>query len=97
MVGIFEDIYCFGCLLLSGWRSDLTRRSNAPLCHTILEDSAAALSHECSTSSDPFLHTIEGALTQYRDNWIAEESAKAERAKLVSCVTLIICFTSLHF
>ena len=51
------------------------------LCHIILEDSAAALSHECSTSSDPSLHTVEGALGQYRNNRIAEEHAKAERAE----------------
>ena len=57
------------------------KRIECLLCHIILEDSAAALSHECSTSSDPSLHTVEGALEQYRNNRIAEERAKAERAE----------------
>ena len=58
------------------------KRIECPLCHITLEDSAAALSHECSTSSDLSLHTVEGALEQYRNNRIAEEHAKAKRAEL---------------
>ena len=57
------------------------KRIACPLCHITLEDSAAALSHECSTSSDPSLHTIEGALEQDRNNRMTEEHAKAKRAE----------------
>ena len=54
----------------------LAMQIECPVCHTILEDSAAALSHECSTSSNPSLHTVEGALKQYLDNLINEDAAK---------------------
>ena len=57
------------------------KRIECPLCHFILADSAAALSHECFTSSDPLLHTVDGALANYRNNRIAEERAKAELAE----------------
>ena len=74
----------------------LDMQIECPLCHTILEDSAAALSHECSTSSNPSLHTVEGALKQYRDSRIAEERAKAKRAEFGKLCAPIICFIELH-
>ena len=83
----------------------LDMQIECPLCHTILEDSAAALSHECSTSSNPSLNTSEGALKQYRDNRIAEERAKAKRAEfgklchanyLFYFITLVMPFEGLH-
>ena len=57
------------------------KRIECLLCHIILEDSAAALSYECAISSDPSLHTVEGALEQYRNNRMIEEHAKAKRAE----------------
>ena len=57
------------------------KRIECVLCHTILEDNAAALFHGCSTSSDPLLHTVEGALEQHRNNRMTAEHAKAKRAE----------------
>ena len=81
------------------------KRIECLLCHITLEDSAAALSHECSTSSDPSLHTIEGALEQYRNNRMTEEHAKAKRAEfgklchanyLYYFATLVMSFDGRH-
>ena len=81
------------------------KRIECLLCHITLEDSAAALSHECSTSSDPSLHKIEGALEQYRNNRMTEEHAKAKRAEsgklchanyLYYFITLVMSFEGRH-
>ena len=80
-------------------------RITCPLCHISLEDSAAALSHECSASSDPSLHTVEGALEQYRNNRMAEGCAEAKRAEfgklchanyLFHFTTLVVPFEGRH-
>ena len=61
-------------------QNGFNERITCPLCHISLEDSTAALSHECSASSDPSLHTVEGALEQYRNNRMAEGRDEAKRA-----------------